>query len=116
MKVAALTVAGILILVFVFGMLYLINIFKKAGKEGKKNLTESEAVQEALELYQNKKASGMQFNSQCLGVVGDYAVDIVHVPRSEEDNLPENQCKEYREGKVPRFIELDKEGNIFRIV
>ena len=57
----------------------------------------------------------MGFSSQCLGVVGGYAVDIVHVPRTEEDNLPENQCEDYREGRVSKFIELDKDGNVIRI-
>ena len=54
--------------------------------------------------------------SQCLGVCGNYAVDIVHVPRTEEDDLPENQCEEYKKGIVNHFVELDKEGNIIRIV
>lgn len=55
-------------------------------------------------------------NSQCLGICEDYAVDIVHVPRSSEDNLPENQCEDYRSGKVSHFIELDKDGNVVRVV
>ena len=57
----------------------------------------------------------MKFSSQCLGVVGDYAVDIVHVPRTEEDNKIENQCEDFRTGKVNNFIELDKDGEIVRI-
>ena len=56
-----------------------------------------------------------EINSQCLGTCGDYAVDIVHVPRTFEDNLAENQCKDYPD-KVKHFIELDKDGNIFRII
>jgi len=55
-------------------------------------------------------------NSQCLGTCGDYAVDIVHVPRTSEDNLNKNQCQEYANGTVNHFIELDGEGNIVRIV
>lgn len=54
-------------------------------------------------------------SSQCLGTCGDYAVDIVHVPRAEEDNLPENQCEDYGSGKVQYFIELDGNGEIVRI-
>jgi hypothetical protein len=57
-----------------------------------------------------------EINSQCLGVCGDYAVDIVHVPRTAEDNLIENQCEEYRNGNVNHFIELNKNGEIVRIV
>jgi len=62
----------------------------------------------------------MQFSSQCLGIIYSgrvgYAVNIVHVPRNEEDNKPENQCEEYREGRVKHFIELNKDGEVVRIV
>jgi hypothetical protein len=70
----------------------------------------------AKELYAQNKAERMAFSSQCLGSIGDFAVDIVHVPRASEDNLIENQCDDYRAGRVKHFIELDKEGNIVRIV
>jgi hypothetical protein len=55
-------------------------------------------------------------SSQCIGVCGDYAVDIVHVPRTAEDNLAENQCQDYVSGAVSHFIELDKNGEIVRVV
>jgi len=74
------------------------------------------AIEKAQELFQNEKNSGANFSSQCLGTTGDYAVDIVHVPRTSEDNLPANQCADYADGKVGHFIELDKEGNIVRIM
>ncbi len=77
---------------------------------------QQQAISGAMELYNQKKADGMEFNSQCLGTVDDYAVDIVHVPRTEEDNLPENQCEDYRTGKVHHFIELDKDGNIVKVM
>lgn len=54
-------------------------------------------------------------NSQCLGTCGNYAVDIVHVPRVPEDNLAANQCEDYVNGAVQYFIELDNKGNIVRI-
>lgn len=60
--------------------------------------------------------SDVRINSQCLGTCGNYAVDIVHAPRIEEDNLIENQCEDYRNGKVSHFIELDNTGEIVRIV
>lgn len=68
----------------------------------------------AKNLYQKNKDK--ELSSQCLGVCGDYAVDIVHVPRTEEDNKIENQCEDFRLGKVSHFIELDKNGEIVRIV
>jgi hypothetical protein len=76
---------------------------------------QQEAIECALNLYNMQVKETL--SSQCLGTCGGaYAVDIVHVPRNTEDNLPENQCEDYREGKVTHFIELDKEGNVVRIV
>ena len=98
-------------------LLILSIIFSKTEKkEIQKGITSSEAVVCALQLYQQKKAERMNFSSQCLGTCYDYAVDIVHVPRNEEDNKIENQCLDYRKGRVKHFIELDKDGSIFRIV
>ena len=72
---------------------------------------QKEAVECALELYNQEE----EFNSQCLGVCGDYAVDFVHVPRNEEDDKVENQCAEYGSGEVGHFIEIDKNGEVVRI-
>lgn len=77
---------------------------------------QQDAITCALQLYQQKKTEGMKFESQCLGTCSDYAVDIVHVPRNDEDNLVENQCEDYRSGRVKHFIELDKDGNVVRVV
>lgn len=66
----------------------------------------------ALEKFNNFNE---EINSQCLGVCGDYAVDIVHVPRTAEDNKAENQCEDYANRLVSHFIELDKDGNVVRL-
>jgi hypothetical protein len=78
---------------------------------------QEDAIDCAGVLYNQVKSKRSEINlsSQCLGTCGDYAVDIVHVPRTFEDNLAENQCKDYPD-KVKHFIELDKDGNIFRII
>jgi hypothetical protein len=55
-------------------------------------------------------------DSQCLGTCGNYAVDIVHIPRSSADNLAENQCQAYVNKSLSHFIELDKEGNVIQVV
>ena len=47
--------------------------------------------------------------------VDETKIDIVHVPRNAEDDLTENQCEDFRLGKVMHFIELDKTGSIVRI-
>lgn len=76
-------------------------------------LQQQEAINCALDKFNNFTE---EINSQCLGVCGDYAVDIVYVPRTAEDNLAENQCEEYRNGNVNHFIELNKNGDIVKIV
>lgn len=70
----------------------------------------------AMQLYFEKQREGMNFSSQCLGVVGDYAVDVVHIPRIAEDDVKENQCEEFISGMVKKLIELDAEGNVMRII
>ncbi|MCL6429601.1 MAG: hypothetical protein K6V36_01915 [Anaerolineae bacterium] len=75
------------------------------------------AVRLARELYQQKKAEGMDMsNGPCLAeeIIPDWCVDIVHSPRQPVDNLPENQCQSYRSGRVHHFVELDLEGNVLR--
>jgi len=79
-------------------------------------LGQQKAIAQALTFYNTAKNGGVEFSSQCLGSFDDYAFDIVHVPRISEDNLPENQCEDYKEGLVKHFIELDKEGNIIRVM
>lgn len=80
--------------------------------------SQQKAIIDALELY-SRKSQEINFSSQCIGVVGSeikYAVDIIHVPRNAQDDLPENQCDDYKAGRVNHFIELDKEGNIIKVV
>ena len=76
-------------------------------------LEQQQAINCALNKFENFTE---EKNSQCLGVCGNYAVDIVHVPRIQEDNDVGNQCEDYISGKVNHFIELDKNGEVVRIV
>ena len=55
-------------------------------------------------------------NYECLGSCGDYAVDLVHVPRISADDLKENQCNSYLNGTLKHFIEITDKGQIFRVV
>lgn len=73
--------------------------------------------QETLNCALNKFDSfNEEINSQCLGICGDYAIDIIHVPRTSEDDLIENQCEDYRNGNIGHFIELNRDGGVVRIV
>ena len=82
-------------------------------------LEQQKAIDYAIRIYNMEKSKGVEFNSQCLGSVGEnerYAIDIVHVPRVALDDLAENQCEDFRLGKVKHFIELNKDGNIVGVV
>jgi len=71
------------------------------------------AISCAYDLFDNMSE---EKTSQCLGTCGNYAVDLVHVPRTPIDDLPEYQCSDYGNGFVNHFIELDKNREIVRIV
>ncbi len=43
-----------------------------------------------------------------------WVCDMVHEPRQEIDNLPTNQCPNYRDGFATNFIELDTNCNYLR--
>jgi len=36
----------------------------------------------------------------------DWVCDVAHSPRIPEDNLPENQCSAWREGRATHFVEV----------
>ena len=106
---------GIFIVIIILAVVLILLMGKKDGEE--QDLQQQEMINCALEKFSEFKNTGAEIDSQCLGVCnGQYAVDIVHVPRTAEDNLPENQCEEYREGKVSHFIELDENGGVVRTV
>ena len=76
---------------------------------------QKEIINCANNLYIKAK-NKMNLSSQCLGKCESYSIDIVHNPRTEEDSLNENQCQEYKNGITKNFLELDKNGNLIRIV
>lgn len=76
------------------------------------------AVKKAQEVYKNRKNSGLEFESgPCLSndLLPDWVVDISHNPRQKLDDLPENQCQAYIEGRAKHFVELDLEGEVIRV-
>lgn len=75
------------------------------------------AINQAQYFYGQKKMRGEDLsNGPCLteSLMPDFVVDIVHNPRLPIDDLPENQCQSYREGRVKHFVELDINGNLVR--
>jgi hypothetical protein len=75
------------------------------------------AIRLAIELYEDVRAQGMDLSDgPCLAeeIIPDWAVDIAHSPRQPVDNLPQNQCRSWRERRVRHFVELDPDGNVMR--
>jgi|CXWK01.1.fsa_nt_gi hypothetical protein len=76
------------------------------------------AVKKAQDVYKNRKNAGTDFSSgPCLtnDLMPDWVVDIAHNPRQKLDELAENQCPAYIEGRAAHFVELDLEGEVIRI-
>ncbi len=48
--------------------------------------------------------------------VPDWVCDVAHAPRLPVDNLPENQCSTFREGKAHHFVEVDENCQVIRVV
>ena len=44
-----------------------------------------------------------------------WVADLAHKPRLAVDDLPENQCSSFLEGKAEHFVELDPQGNVIRV-
>lgn len=77
------------------------------------------AVGEALSLYRKRLVEGIDMSSgPCLSndlMIG-WVVDVVHSPREAMDDLSENQCAAYLEGRASHFVEIDTNGNIVRVI
>ena len=81
------------------------------------------AVTRCLEICKQKLSRRTDLSvGPCLAnqVDTDWVCDVVHSPRQEVDNLPENQCSAWREaseqGRTMHFVEVDLECNFIRAV
>ncbi len=75
------------------------------------------AVNQAQYFYRQKKARGEDMsNGPCLteSLMPNWVVDIIHNPRQPIDDLSQNQCQSFREGRAKHFVELDMDGNLIR--
>lgn len=76
------------------------------------------AVSQARKLFNEKKGLGMDFsNGPCLSndLMPNWVADIAHDPRRAIDDLPENQCQAFREGRARHFVELDQNGDVLTV-
>ena len=81
-----------------------------------KNELES-AINQAIHLYSLRKQGSEDLSlGPCLSdaLMPNWVVDLVHNPRQPADDLKENQCHSYLEGRAQHFVELDLKGNLVR--
>ncbi len=77
---------------------------------------QKDALSCASQLYAEANFKKINLSSQCLGTCGSYSIDIVHVPRTSEDDLVQNQCTDFLDKKTIHFIEINAGGNVVRII
>lgn len=86
-----------------------------------KSVSKSEidtAINQAQYIYRQKKLMGENFsNGPCLSndLLPGWVIDIVHSPRVKIDDLSQNQCPAFLEGRAKHFVELDLDGNLVRV-
>jgi len=76
------------------------------------------AVNQAKHAYTLRKAQGTDFSSgPCLSndLLPGWVADIVHNPRQVVDDLAQNQCPAFLEGRATHFVELDLDGEVVRV-
>lgn len=76
------------------------------------------AVNQAKFVFSSRRALGETFDTgPCLSdaLMPGWVADIVHKPRQPVDDLPENQCSSFREGRSQHYVELDPQGIVVRV-
>ena len=92
-------------------------IFNQSAPKGVPKAETETAVNQAKYLYSQKKLLGIDFSSgPCLSnaLLPGWVLDIAHSPRIKIDDLPQNQCPAFIEGRAQHFVELDPEGNLIQ--
>lgn len=70
-----------------------------------------------MALCQAELAKGTDLSAgPCLSneLAHDWVCDVAHSPRQDIDNLPENQCSAYREGRAHHFVEVDENCELIK--
>ncbi|MFH1239648.1 MAG: hypothetical protein V1672_00350 [Candidatus Diapherotrites archaeon] len=114
-SIIVLIIAAVLIL---FSLLLFTDFFNYPTVE--KLSTQDAAVKMCRDLCELKISDGGDLSAgPCIGnpiqEMPNYVCDIAHNPRTEIDNLPENQCSAFRENNAEYFIELDENCELIKI-
>ncbi|MDO8498196.1 MAG: hypothetical protein Q7S44_00160 [bacterium] len=109
----------LLSLIVVLTTAFLVTILSKKPEGYKKGVSEEgdRAVAVAQLVYQRRVTEGVDLSTgPCLSndLMPGWVADLVHSPRQPVDDLPENQCVAFQEGRARHFVELDLKGNVVR--
>ena len=97
---------------------YVVKTSKPAIYKKRSSALYDTAISAAIDLYKARINQKIDMSSgPCLtnDLMPGWVVDIVHSPRELIDDLPENQCPAYLEGRAENFVELDTGGNLVRV-
>lgn len=109
---------------FVFGLILGVSLiilwFNTEKKQYQPGISEKDdqAVNQSQLLYREFIKTSPDISSgPCLtnALMPGWVVDLVHSPRQPIDDLEENQCKSFVEGRSEHFVELDLSGNVVRV-
>lgn len=106
----------LIIIIFpIFLLVVALLIFNQRQEKGELEIAKEVCIKICKEALVNKQDLS---NGPCLGNplenLKDWVCDVAHWPRQEIDNLPENQCSAFREGRAKHFIEVDVNCNFIR--
>ena len=78
------------------------------------------AVEECVKACREASISGIDLTAgPCLlnpiQSLKNWVCDVVHNPRQKIDDLPENQCPLFVEGRAKYFVEVDQACNFVRV-
>ncbi len=109
----------LVLLVLILTTIFVLGYWKNLNQSYKKGASVEfdDAVVAATDLFRARANEINLANGPCLSndLRPGWVVDIVHNPRGDLDNLPENQCQAYLEGRARHFVELDQSGNVVRV-
>ena len=112
-KLAVLSISLTVVLIVAYLTLSSDANFSKGVKKSEIGM----AVNQARYVYGLRKEQSVDFSrGPCLSnaLAPNWVLDIVHSPRQDIDDLPENMCPTYLEGKAQHVVELDPDGNLIR--